>query len=100
MSRAFTKEEVRNQFLDMVRAQVRFWQECADDRTEKEKISGVAFSILCLIDGVVGLFPGSDIVMRPHPEDESFHRERGENFIPDGLVINDDCQLHGLLREN
>jgi hypothetical protein len=85
--RAKTKEEVREEFLSQVHSYVEYWQnESRSD--EKGKVSGVAFSILALIDGD-GELPAMDIVMRPHPSDEAYFKEKGENWIPDGLIIND-----------
>jgi len=33
--------------------------------------------------------PAMDITLRPHPDDEAFHKEQGENYFADGMVIND-----------
>jgi hypothetical protein len=95
-SRAMTKEEVRKDFLRQIRNIVNYWK--SESRTDtvdaNGRIEGVAFSILALIDGANVMFPSMDLVMRPHPLDKKYHRKRKENWINDGLVINDDIELH------
>ena len=34
-----------------------------------------------------------DLILRPHPDDERFYRDEGEDFYLDGQVIND-TMLH------
>jgi hypothetical protein len=92
MSRAKTAEEVREELLDHVRTMVDYW-----DKTERDKkgaLSGLAFSILTMIDGAAEL-PAFDLVCRPHPDDEAFHKSEDEDWYPDGMVVNE-CMLHDL----
>ncbi len=84
--RAYTAEEMRTMFLNHIRYLV---------YTHPDDPGLVAFSILCLIDGVAFL-PAFDLVARPHPDDQAFDRSRGENWVEPGQIIND-CHLHDLL---
>ncbi|MCP5028625.1 MAG: hypothetical protein GY929_20300 [Actinomycetia bacterium] len=86
--RAYTAEEMRTKFLTHVRDIVR----------RHPNDSGlVAFSILCLIDGVSSL-PTFDLVARPHSTDRAFDINRGENWVEPGQIINDCPEyLHDLL---
>lgn len=93
MSKAKTAEELRDEVLDHVRALAAYWAEHPDQRTVRERCDGLAFSILNIFDGTSGDLPAFDLVARPHPDDKSYHQERGEDWIEDGTVIND-CMLH------
>jgi hypothetical protein len=93
--RAFTKEELRKGFLDHLRIMARYWAASNHPMTKHELCESVIFSVLCAIDGVAGNVPFSlDLVARPHPDDKQSCIEDGENWVKDGMVINDDGYLH------
>jgi len=92
MSRAYTKEEVREQFLDHIRTLVNYWDK-EGGRDSKDKLEGLAFSFLTLLDGCACL-PAFDISPSPHPEDREYYQENGENWYEDNMVINDDTMMH------
>lgn len=96
MSREYTKEEVRKMVLEHMRHLAQYWAIIPKDVTVLERCEGVAFSILNIFDGTSSGLPAFDLVVRPHPDDKQFHIDEGENYMPDGLVINDDCHLHDL----
>jgi hypothetical protein len=91
--RAYTKEEVRENFLQAIRSLPKYWANVDNGYTTEEKISGAFHSFLSLLDGSSHL-PCFDLVLRPHHDDKDFHIEEGENYYEDGMVINDDCLLH------
>ena len=93
--RAYTAEEVRQQFIDHVRALSRYWATLPGNKTPQERCDGLAFSILVAIDGGAMALPAFDLAPAPYPDDEEFHRSHGENWYEAGMVIND-CQLHEL----
>ena len=70
MSRAYTAEEIRNKFLGYIRHLVWYWDTHADDRNTRGKLSGLAFSILAMLDGCAIDIPAFLIVPSPHPEDK------------------------------
>ena len=84
--RQYTREECREMFLDEIRASVRYWLGEKSVPTAKEKLEGLAFSILVILDGGTGL-PGMKVTPNPHEDDAEFHREQGENWWPDGVDI-------------
>lgn len=45
------------EFIDAIKQYINYWVH--QDRTEKEKMEGLAFSILCMLDGVSGSFKGN-----------------------------------------
>jgi hypothetical protein len=95
--RAKTAEEARADFLAHVRQVARYW-ESPPDRTVRERLEGLAFSILNIFDGTSGL-PAMDIVLRPHPDDEAFYKSEDENWFEDGQIINDGVMLHEVFYE-
>lgn len=86
MPRAMTTEECRIRLLDQIDAIVR--SVLTDERvpTAEEKVRLVVFSTLNVIDGGSCL-PGFNLLTRPHPEDEQYHREQGENWWPTGFDL-------------
>lgn len=91
---AKTAKEVRSEVLATMHALVNYWANESRTPDTKEKLDGLAFSILNIFDGTNGGLPGFDIVCRPHPDDESYHRLQQENWYPDGETINKDGLLH------
>lgn len=85
--RAYTADEVRQQFLDHMRTLALYWSSTAG--TEREKLNGLCFSILNIFDGTSQDLPAMDIVLRPHENDMEFHKAEGDNWYEVGQVIND-----------
>jgi hypothetical protein len=83
----YTKQEVENQFLDLVRSYAKEWA-ALPNKTDKEKCDGLAFSIRCIFDGATDL-PAINLVLDPHPEDKSFNQSQGKNWDKKGMIIND-----------
>lgn len=95
MSRAFTNDEIREQFLETVRNLSKYWA-AQPNKTEQERCDGLAFSLLNVFDGTSGDLPAFTITATPHPADKDFHIEAGTNYFAEGSVINADCMLHEL----
>ncbi len=96
MSKPITKEESRQMFLSAVSDAYWYWSQL-EDRTEKERLDGLAFSLMNIFDGTSGGFTCAiDLVLRPHPDDKDFFMVEGADYMEDGLVINDDVYLHDL----
>ena len=98
--RAVTAQELRDDFMDAVRAAADFWADPAHSpgRDWPDRVRGALHSILCVIDGVSGL-PAFDLAAQPHPDDKQFHIDEDENWIEPGTVINSDDYLHDRLYE-
>jgi hypothetical protein len=113
MSRQYTIEECRDMFMKQVATIAAYWAR-QPDMTPHERCTGVAFSILSMIDGSNLGVPSFDLVPREgeeapafdvlpcgHEEDKAWYQEQGENWwprVPDSVretlpVIND-TQLH------
>lgn len=91
--RAYVVEEVRTRFLDHVRGIVTYWENEARAPTTREKLEGVAFSILVALDGGSMGVPKFKVIPDPHPSDRQYHIDEGENYFPD------DCDIAGGLHE-
>ncbi len=85
--RAYTAEEVREQFLGQMRALAHYWSGVGG--TEREMLDGLCFSILNIFDGTSMALPAMDLVLRPHADDMEFHKAEGDNWYEPGQVIND-----------
>ena len=92
--RAYTDEEVRQQFLEKVYEIKEHWEKESRLTSVKEKMEGCIFSILALMDGSAIEFPAIALIASPHPDDEEYHKSRGENWIEDGTLIGGDVELH------
>lgn len=97
MTRAKTAEEAREAFLDQIRTYVSYWaSNNVGDKTVRERLDGLAFSILNILDGTSSGLPAMDIVLRPHSDDKAYCQEEGETWYEDGQTINADIMLHDL----
>ncbi len=88
MSRPYTKDEVRQEFLDHIRGMIRYWDSdvVSGSKTRADRLEGLAFSILVMLDGESSL-PGFRVIADPHPDDMQYHIDEGENYYPEGVDI-------------
>lgn len=91
MARALTAEELTEQFLEHLHDAVDYWSNVQDQDT-REKLNGLAFTILSTLDGCSVSLPAFDIVARPHENNKEYHTELGINYIEDGTIL--ECWLH------
>lgn len=101
MSRQYTREEMQRMFLDSIEDAVRYWacSKPTKDLPVEEKLDGLAFSILCMLDGVNCGLPAFEVYSAPHPTDKAFCQEEGSNWWPDekdGVNLHGGCMLHDL----
>ena len=113
MSRPHTQEEMVKLFLYHLDHTAEYWAKVnIDDEVRKiidknyagnethYRTAGVVFSILSMIDGCAGDLPAFAIVPQPHPEDEQYHKDQGENYWPTApdniyeIAFNTDHAMH------
>lgn len=99
MSKAKTKEEVREEFLRKIKAIANYWATVnlsgpGMTDTIAERCDGVAFSILNIFDGTSVDLPAMDIALAPHEDDKEYYIEHEEDWYEPGMIINDDVHLH------
>jgi hypothetical protein len=94
--RAYTTEEVRERFLRYIWETVEYWEEYGTDT--REKLEGLAFSILATLDGSTLAFPPFIVAPFPHPDDKQCHRDAGERWFPETRAVPTDIagSLHEL----
>lgn len=85
--RAYTKEEVREQFLKLIWDCINHWEK--DERTlpTRDKLKGLAFSILVILDGESANLPGFLVKPSPQETDEEYHKNQGKNWYPKDIDI-------------
>lgn len=76
-----TTEEIRDEFLAHLAGLVRYWDRV--DGTSREKLNGLAFSILTTLDGCCDGMPAFIVAPCPHPDDKAFHEADGDDWYPE-----------------
>ena len=97
-SRQLTEKEVRGRLLKEIHRIVDYWDK-VENRSTYEKLNGLAFSILSMLDGGYVDLPSFIVAPRPHESDKNFHKDNGENWFPENLNSKIECDLGGTLHE-
>ncbi len=80
--RELTTDEVRENFLNQVVTVINYWATVGSEEDIRGRLSGLAHSILVILDGGSGL-PGFIVAPSPHPASKSFFQKEGENWYPE-----------------
>lgn len=102
--RAYTAAEMRKMLLDYINQIRDYWltvdvsgkefqAQLAKDGEARYRMDGFIHSMLVMFDGGSMAMPALDITPSPHESDEQYHKDQGENWWPDDVIIND-VQLH------
>ena len=100
--REYTQEEMEAIFLGKVREEINRWEEMPE-RTVRQKLEGLALTILAILDGEGGNLPGFIVAPLTHHNDKQYSIDKGENYYPEnhqieGMVKADIAgQLHNQL---
>jgi len=97
-AREYTEDEVRDAFLAHVRDSIEYWHDLPD-QTCRERMRGLAFSILSTLDGSAMDLPAFIVAPSPHPDDKAFHQEIGENWWPENHNAGVKASISGGLHE-
>jgi hypothetical protein len=97
-SREYTEDEVRNMFLDHVWRNIDYWMNESRVASERERMQGLAFSILVSLDGASGL-PKFIVAPDPHPTDRAHHQDQDDNYYPSNENSSVVCDISGGLHE-
>lgn len=84
--RAYTREECREMLLDHLRRVAHYWATTNGPdgpKTVRERLDGLVFSFLVLLDGGSGDMPAFSIAPDPHPTDREYRQSEGENWWPE-----------------
>lgn len=82
-----TAKECEVEFIEHVRLMVRWWLNESRAQTHKEKLEGLAHSILAAIDGSAASLPAFKLIPSPHPSDKDYNAKQGDDWWPEGRDI-------------
>lgn len=91
--RPHTAAEVRQKIIEHVSGMVDYWH-CAENKSELEKLEGLAFSFFTMLDGMTTALPAFELYPAPHPSDQEDAVERGENWYDSDVEVTDNTMLH------
>lgn len=98
MAREYTPEEIEAEFIRHVKGMVQYW-DSLDNKTQAERLEGLAYSILGMLDGIVGDVPAFIVAPFPHPDDKEYLQAQGENWYPENSDKAIDGNISGSLHE-
>jgi len=81
--RQYTTNEVAEKFLGYIQHLVDYWDKEERAPTAREKLHGLAFSILVALDGDMMILPKFIVLPDPHPDDKAHYRAQGVNWYPE-----------------
>lgn len=82
-SRPITREETRDSFLRSCVDILETWEgESVNRDTRKERMEGMLYSLLAMLDGRLGGSPGFHLIPSVHKDDEKHNKEIGCNYYP------------------
>jgi len=102
MSREKTVDEVREDFLQHIRTLVNYWDEVGEPdapKTQKERLAGLAFSIMVTLDGGAGNLPGFVVAPISAEGDKEWYIQQGEDYYADLDEDSIKCDIAGYLHE-
>ncbi len=94
--RAYTADEISAMFLAQVRVYVDYWEK-QPDLSARQRLEGLAFSMLVMLDGGQPDLPSFKVIPFPSPGDRAFHKARGENWFP---LASKGVDIAGALHDN
>jgi hypothetical protein len=104
MPRELTEEEVRDRLLAHVRGMVHYWEMIKLGPKEglHERLEGLAFSMLVMLDGGSVDLPKFIVAPDPHPSDREYLASEGEDWYPENHSVVDTVKadLGGSLHEH
>jgi hypothetical protein len=96
--RALTAEEMRAAMFEHMAAMLAYWRDVelhmkpAEQSEIQYRMEGFLFSLLVMFDGGSADLPAMAITPMPHPEDEAYCRDQGENWWSEEEI--NDTQMH------
>lgn len=102
--RELTKIEVRDRLLDYICQMIDYWDRLTPTRpyTQRDRLAGLAFSLLVALDGEAAALPGFLVVPASHVTDRDYQRSNGDNWyppVPDEIDPALLCDIGGALHE-
>lgn len=82
-AKEITQDEARHLFLKHIASLVEYWEKESRASTSKDKLEGLAFSIMVTLDGGSGGHPGYQLIPNTNPEDIDFAKKEGFDYYPE-----------------
>ena len=82
--REYTLDETRDLLIENIRYAVNYWDKDTRAGSTQERLEGLEWSILAILDGTTLGGPRFLVSPDPYPEDKEFHQSEGENWFPEG----------------
>lgn len=84
--RESTREEIQAEYLKYAAAMVIYWLNEDRRPTALEKMNGLVFSLLVMIDGESSM-PSCKVIPHSTQESQAYRKHDGENWYPQGVDI-------------
>jgi hypothetical protein len=98
MPKQLTNEQVRERLLRLFAGMVDYWEkEAPPQRTLRERLNGLAFSMLAALDGESPGVPGFIVAPSPHKTDREYLQGQGRDWFPETPAVPTD--IAGSLHE-
>lgn len=91
-----TSEELQADFLANLARLVHYCNSDAVLGDTLQRLHLLVFCILNIFDGADAQSCAIDLVAAPHPDDEQYAKEQGENWVKEGTILNTEHALHEL----
>jgi hypothetical protein len=98
MGHEYSQKEVQRIFMGRYADLVQHWKRA--EGSPDERIEGLAFSILSMLDGCHAGMPAFELLPSPAPSDKACAQDEDENWWPeypdpeDGVTVHGSDQLH------
>ncbi len=96
--REYTEDEVRREFIKFINERIR--QTGGRSPATREKLEGLAHTILVAIDGGVLGLPKFILAPDPHPDDKKYNIGQGQNYYPENREAGVKCNISGSLHDD
>jgi hypothetical protein len=98
--REYSENEIRENFLRNVWSIVDYWKnEELENDTMENRIEGVVFSILAMLDGANINLPSFIVAPSPHKDDKEYSIKNNHNYYPYNDSDNIKGNIAGCLHE-
>ena len=82
-ARELTTDEMKTHFLNYIHDLVDYWEHEDRATTTKDKLEGLAFSILSTIDGDSAELPAYALIPLGNPDDIEYCKSMGQDYYPE-----------------
>lgn len=94
----YTDDEIREKFLSHIKKMCVYW-DSMKEMSSTEKLDGLAFCFLTMLDGCTMDLPRFIVAPDPHPADKDSHIDNNERYYPDNNYSNVNGNIAGCLHE-